>query len=366
MEEIWICPICNKTFIFKKRTALRQKTAHFEKCKNIQKFEQLFNISFNKENIEKILIEKYGSANELNHICKENNIHLNFHRICSEFGINLNQKIFTNNKNIKERRKKTNIEKYGTSHNFNKNSESRKKWENRLLKEEGITNVFQRKDVKDKIKKTIIDHFGEDGLKYINSKEYQIKKWIKDGLSEDEANEKYKQICRLKGNSMRLSYFKEKYGDEEGYRIFLERLNKINLSLLNNSNKTISSLNIKFKNMLDSLGIKYIQEFELEYDNKNNEPKFLYYDFLIDNWIFELNGDYWHASPKIYKESDLIKYPGNLLLTASQVWEKDKFKKDLAELNGYNVIYIWESDINDKEKWNQIENIFKRYANSKN
>ena len=44
----------------------------------------------------------------------------------------------------------------------------------------------------------------------------------------------------------------------------------------------------------------------------------------------------------------------------------DLFKKEYAELQGYQVIYLWESDINNPEKFNIIKNAFQRYGEIEN
>lgn len=64
-----------------------------------------------------------------------------------------------------EKIKNTNIEKTGFSSNLSKGCPSRIKWTDRLLKEEGITNVFQRKDIKEKIKKTILTKYGVESAR---------------------------------------------------------------------------------------------------------------------------------------------------------------------------------------------------------
>jgi len=60
----------------------------------------------------------------------------------------------------------------GTEHNFSKESRLRKDWEDRLLKEEGIINVFQRDNVKAKIIETIKKKFKsrllDDNIEYTN------------------------------------------------------------------------------------------------------------------------------------------------------------------------------------------------------
>lgn len=66
------------------------------------------------------------------------------------------------------------------------------------------------------------------------------------------------------------------------------------------------------------------------------------YDLLIsDSIIIEINGDYWHANPEIYKESDVVMFGK----TARSIWEKDRLKKTIAEQHGFKFSCIWESDI---------------------
>lgn len=77
-----------------------------------------------------------------------------------------------------ERTKQTNIERWGYEHNFNKNHPSRIAWEQRLWDEEGITNVFQRDDVKLKI----TEHIKLNGRCVRGSRISQIHKYIYDML----------------------------------------------------------------------------------------------------------------------------------------------------------------------------------------
>lgn len=70
------------------------------------------------------------------------------------------------------------------------------------------------------------------------------------------------------------------------------------------------------------------------------------YDFKLTGTkiLLEINGDYWHANPLIYKEDELISYPGGALI-ASAVWARDTIKVENATKYGYNVITIWESEM---------------------
>ena len=70
---------------------------------------------------------------------------------------------------------------------------------------------FQRQIVKDKIKK------------------HYIQKYIAQGYTFEEANNKYKDICYKCGNLMRLSFYLEKYGGnaEEIYKKYVKKVRNI-------------------------------------------------------------------------------------------------------------------------------------------
>jgi len=52
----------------------------------------------------------------------------------------------------------------------------------------------------------------------------------------------------------------------------------------------------------------------------------------------------WHANPKIYKSSDIIKKWGGSK-TAKEIWDFDKFRIKQIEKFGYRVIVLWQLDI---------------------
>lgn len=81
-------------------------------------------------------------------------------------------------------------------------------------------------------------------------------------------------------------------------------------------------------------------EFRINLNNVN----FKCYDFKFNNIILELNGDYFHANPCIYKPTDIIKIR-HVNYLAIDIWNKDLEKKQLAEDNGYIVKYLWEYNL---------------------
>jgi len=70
------------------------------------------------------------------------------------------------------------------------------------------------------------------------------------------------------------------------------------------------------------------------------------FDFYIPDrsLLLEVNGDFWHANPEIYDASDLISYPGGEVM-AETVWQRDETKKDVAKDRGYDVVYVWEREM---------------------
>lgn len=71
-----------------------------------------------------------------------------------------------------------------------------------------------------------------------------------------------------------------------------------------------------------------------------------FYDFYLpdQNLIIEYNGDYWHANPKKYLPGTTLSIQGKGSIPVESIWERDAFKRRLAEEAGYQVDCIWESD----------------------
>ena len=103
-----------------------------------------------------------------------------------------------------------------------------------------------------------------------------------------------------------------------------------------------SSIEVRVQNVLNHLGISF--EKHLNIGNRN-------YDIVIQpNIVIECQGDYWHANPKIYNETDVL-YNSQ---TAKDIWDRDEYKRTLAIKHGFTVIPLWESDINSKSEENLI------------
>ena len=147
----------------------------------------------------------------------------------------------------------------GTPHNFCKNSKSRKKWEQKLLDEEGIINVFQRKSVKEQIKETISKRYSDELIDNISQSEH----W----------KNKVKETCLKRygvDNVFRIDGIKEK--------ITLTFLKKYGKKRISNGEKISKTrLSSKFKQKMIESG------FWLSDDKKTELEIYRYHVSLFTN-----------------------------------------------------------------------------------
>lgn len=145
----------------------------------------------------------------------------------------------------------------------------------------------------------------------------------------------------------------KKYGKEKGIEIFTERQEKWQISLNKNGN-----MKQGFSKISQDLFYSIIEYYDFEdrkdiyFATKNEEyrlPKisggvwiFDYVD-LKNKKIIEYNGDEYHANPNIYEIND-TPHPFRKNITSGEIWKKDKDKKEVAELNGFKVLTIWDRE----------------------
>jgi len=79
------------------------------------------------------------------------------------------------------------------------------------------------------------------------------------------------------------------------------------------------------------------------------------FDFIIgEDILLEVQGDFWHANPKIYGGSKKQLYP-----VQHKKIKLDIIKNAYAKEYGYKIFYIWEDEINrgDFSVIDQIESL---------
>jgi hypothetical protein len=212
-------------------------------------------------------------------------------------------------------------------------------------KEESILKVseFQRKQALKFSKKR-----KENPEKYIATLPTQLNYWIKKGFSIEEAKQKLKE----RQSTFTLEKCIEKLGIIEGTKKYNNRQEKWIKSLHKNFNEQGDSRSpsSKFANEIIALICKElnieIPKKEKWISSKDGKLK-CSYDFTYNNKIIEFNGDYWHANPLMHKSTDVIR---GLKITAKEKWDMDNLKIELAKINGYDVLTIWEIDYNENKE----------------
>lgn len=113
-----------------------------------------------------------------------------------------------------------------------------------------------------------------------------------------------------------------------------------------------SKLEDKFENFLLRLGIPFEHNFKIKFE-KNEKIGYRYYDFYIKNtkMLIEIHGNYWHP-----------RHEENLNEIQKKNIENDQFKKELAEKNGYKVIYIYEDELDDFIERKDIDKLVVEYG----
>ena len=142
----------------------------------------------------------------------------------------------------------------------------------------------------------------------------------------------------------------EKHGEEEGRRIWNERQSKWKSKVYNDQTYLGGGTSMVGQDLIELL--------LLELKERNYSGEILYgknekfirtgnhafkYDFTLkdERKIIEFNGDFWHCNPKIF-QSDFYNKPKKM--TAQQIWDYDPEKEIAAREQGYDLLYIWESD----------------------
>lgn len=184
---------------------------------------------------------------------------------------------------------------------------------------------------------------------YKNGKrDNQIKYWTDRGFSIEDAKIKVSE----RQKTFTLEKCIEKLGEEEGIKVFNNRQEKWKISLNKNFKEQGDgrSPSSKFANEI----IKSIcKELEIEIPKKekwicSSDGKLrCSYDFTYNHKIIEFNGDFWHMNPSKYNADYFNKRTKKL---ASEKWESDKQKIELAKSNDYDVLTIWERDYKQYKK----------------
>lgn len=271
-------------------------------------YDNVYNLYINREYTLPMFLKEFG----INY--KAMTLLLNYYSI--------QPRTIKESNNLKSVRKKfinTCIEKYGVDNPTRKDTPAYFKREQTMLERYGSTNIFSSESFMKEMKKDDI--------------------WLKRyGLTYHEFRSK---------RSSDVWKNKSEEDREEWLRKFtLER------------NYEESSIEKKFREML-------------EYYNLEYEPQFYvggkFFDFYTEGILVEVNGDYFHANPLYYLSDQIIYFFGSSNpIQASILWQRDELKRLIANASKYDVIYIWENEIDKCKTHEQLYNLFIDRMNFRN
>ena len=169
-----------------------------------------------------------------------------------------------------------------------------------------------------------------------------VQYWIEKGMTPEEA---VAEIAKLQTRD--LTFFQKKYGEEEGKKKWEERQKNWKAKVFNEDQwigRGRSNVSEKFFDTICSLSTedakrgsdeKFIWDKELQRAYK--------YDlvFIDSKKIIEFNGDFWHCNPQKFNPDYFHKVKK---MTAQEIWDYDRIKREKAEEHGYDVLVVWESD----------------------
>jgi very-short-patch-repair endonuclease len=100
----------------------------------------------------------------------------------------------------------------------------------------------------------------------------------------------------------------------------------------------MNSIEFLLAQTLNELNIEWKYGEPINIGTQTYIPDFILLDKKI---IVECNGDYWHATPRLYEAEDLLRDG----IIAGDVWKKDKKRIDDFKSVGYTCLVFWENDI---------------------
>lgn len=165
-----------------------------------------------------------------------------------------------------------------------------------------------------------------------------VKYYTRQGYTEEEA----KKIIHDKYATNGLTFYINKYGEEEGTKRYNKRIEswKSKIQGIQRSKKQDNFFNDLIKLYKNDISNLYYgdNEYTLTFNNKHIRPDFV---DIKNNKIIEFFSDYYHCNPIKYNKDF---YNKTLKLTAEQIWSNDEERINVLKNNGYDVLIIWEKE----------------------
>jgi len=250
------------------------------------------------------------------------------------------------------------INKYG-------NIEGQQRWDS-YRKKQAETNSFEYKQTKHGWTRSEFDA-------YNSSRSQTLEKMIA-RHGEINGAAKWEQYCLRQAYTNTKDYFVKKYGEINGTQKYLtvnqkkkiphtpELLaNQLSISIDDatqiiigrQKNFHVSLMELEFTKMLEEeIGPLDHTSIKNPYGKWSKLlGTYVVYDIKHKNCIIEFNGNYWHANPKIYADSAIIRG-----YTAIDIRTRDMLKLKTVMDLGFSVLTVWEDEFKDS-KVNTIKKV---------
>lgn len=241
-----------------------------------------------------------------------------------------------------------------------KEERSTNRYKNKYLKSiqtkfgPNITNVSQVKEIQQKKEQTAIRNFGSYD-EYLSIQ----RSHMANGFSIYIGSEKHKETIKKIESTCEERYGHKNFGGGDAAIEKSKQTKKKTISEWSEDERrertsaaragirSVSSIELRVRKALVDLSI------EPDY----NKMRWGYsWDIVFRKTIIEVQGTYWHADPRKYKPTDLLREG----LEAKDIWSKDERKKKKAESEGFTVVYVWEDEIRSRSDEQLIKFIQER------
>lgn len=229
-----------------------------------------------------------GLTKLLNNKYRDKQLNYNVDKIiqwCRELGI----KTWT----VKESNNLPHVRKFRSEHNNLAKGAPGYIKRQKTLEKEGIVNVYQREEVKQKIKQTMLDRYGVESAAYLSQN---------NNGRESKPHLKVIDFLIKNGYKPDIDFISEPPYVLKAHN---EELNKI-----------------------------YCPRPDIIFPNKKI--------------VIEIYGDRWHANPNVYSKDSIIHtWYGDE--TPEMIHQRDRIREDHIKNLGYKLIILWESEIKDND-----------------
>ena len=204
------------------------------------------------------------------------------------------------------------------------------------------------------------------------------KEWAKTNKSKSSLNNT--KISKVKSYSLQekinkeIEEFNEKTSSynitKENIKSFSDFLNFYDLIEKNTINGEVLPREYESTLIFKGFNIHILKKDKTKVRSKITKPEKIFFDFLLFNNLeqhkdffyqyrvfnykvdfyfpkinlgIEIDGDYWHANPAKYKETDKMHYPHGDI-PAKEVWEKNQIREEKIK-EKIDLIRFWESEV---------------------